>query len=139
MPITKLGPLEAQKAIQEWTAAVNALLQQVQRWIEEDRPDWEIDFSSADVTEASSGSYTIPVLEISNPAGRLILEPVGRDVFGAKGRIDFYAWPSLYRVMLLRSFADEEWVIRTESGIDWPQPWGKHSFLTVAEQLLSAA
>ncbi len=139
MPITKLSPVEAREAIQEWTAAVNALFQQVQQWIAEERPNWQIEFSSADVTEASSGSYAVPVLEISAPIGRLMLEPVGRDVFGARGRIDLYAWPSHYRVMLLRSFTSDEWVIRTGSGIDWPQPWGKPGFLAVADRLLSAA
>ena len=139
MPITKLSPREAQEAIQEWKAAVHTLFQEVQQWAAEERPDWQIESSSADVIEASSGSYVIPVLEISNLTGRLILEPVGRDVIGAKGRIDLYAWPSLYRVMLLRSFVGDEWVIRTESGIDWPQFWGKTSFLTIADQLMSAS
>ena len=139
MPITKLSPADAHEANQEWAAAVGTLLQQVQEWVTEDRPEWTIEFSNADVTEASSGSYTISVLELSAPNGRLILEPVGRDVFGARGRIDLYAWPSLYRVMLLRSFTSDEWVIRTESGIDWPQPWGKLGFLAVADRLLKVA
>lgn len=139
MPITKLGPREAEEAIQEWTAAAGALLHQVEQWVAEDRPEWRIEYSSADVTEVSSGSYTIPVLEIVAPNGRLMLEPVGRDVYGARGRIDLYAWPSMYRVMLLRSFASDEWVIRTESGIDWPQPWGKPGFLAVADRLLKVA
>ncbi len=139
MPITKLNPTEAQEAIAEWQNAVSAILQQVQEWIAEDRPKWQLETSSADVTEESSGRYTIPVLEIIAANGRLILEPVGRDVYGAKGRIDLYAYPSLYQVMLLRSYADGEWVMRTGSGIDWPQPWGKEGFLAVADRLLNAA
>ena len=139
MPITKLSQADAQEAIQEWTAAVGALLARVQEWAAEDRPKWGFEFSTADVTEASSGSYTVPVLELVAPNGRLMLEPIGCDVYGANGRIDLYAWPSLYRVMLLRSFAGDEWTIRTESGIDWPQPWGKPGFLAVADRLLSAA
>ena len=139
MPITKLNPTEAQEAIAEWQSAVSAVLQQVREWIAGGRPKWQIETSSADVTEESSGRYTIPVLEIIAANGRLILEPVGRDVYGAKGRIDLYAYPSLYRVMLLRSYADGEWVMRTGSGIDWPQPWGKEGFLAVADRLLDAA
>lgn len=139
MPITKLNPTEAQEAIAEWQSAVSAVLQQVREWIAEDRPKWQSETSSAGVTEESSGRYTIPVLEIIAANGRLILEPVGRDVYGAKGRIDLYAYPSLYRVMLLRSYADGEWVMRTGSGIDWPQPWGKEGFLAVADRLLDAA
>ncbi len=139
MPITKLGPTEAQEAIAEWQSAVLAMFQQVEQWINEARPEWQIEFSSDTVTEESSGRYTISVLEIAAPNGRLILEPVGRDVYGANGRIDLYAYPSLYRVMLLRSYADGKWVMRTGSGIDWPQPWGKEGFLAVADRLLDAA
>lgn len=138
MPITRLSPQDAQAAIQGWTDAVNALFQQVQQWITEERPEWQIEFTTADITEESLGRYTTRVMEISAHSGRLILEPVGRDVFGADGRIDLYAWPSLYRVMLLRSFAGDEWVIRTSSGIDWPQPWSQPGFLAVADRLLRA-
>ncbi len=139
MPITKLSPTDAEAAIEEWKSAVSAVFTQVQHWVAEDRPDWQIAFSSMDVTEASSGKYTIQILEISAPIGQLMLEPVGRDVFGAKGRIDLYAYPSHYRVMLLRSYSDGEWVMRTGSGINWPQPWGRDGFLAVADRLLDAA
>ncbi len=140
MPITRLSPQEAQREILDWTASVDALFQQVQQWVAEERPDWQIEFSTADVTEESLGRYVTRVMEISALSGRLILEPIGLDVFGARGRIDFYAWPSLYRVMLLRSSAlSQDWVIRTDSGINWPNSWGKDSFLAIAEQFLSAA
>lgn len=140
MPITRLNPQEAQREIADWTASVEALFQQVQQWIAEERPEWQLEFSTADVTEESLGRYVIQVMEINARNGRLIFEPVGLDVFGARGRIDFYAWPSLYRVMLLRSSApSKDWVIRTESGINWPNPWGKDSFIAIAEQFLGAA
>ena len=140
MPIIKLSPEDAREAIREWTEAADSLFQQVQQWVAEDRAqDWRISLSLVDITEESLGSYGTQVMEINTHGGRLVLEPVGRDVLGAKGRIDLYAWPSLYRVMLLHSFKEEGWIIRTESGINWPNPWGRTSFLEVAEQLLSAS
>ncbi len=138
MPITKLSPADARDAIQEWTSAVTALLEQVQHWVAEERPEWRVELTPTDVMEESLGRYVTQTMEISATSGRLVLEPVGLDVFGARGRIDFYAWPSLYRVMLLRSSAEAEWAIRTSSGIDWPQPWGKAGFLAVADRLLRA-
>lgn len=138
MPITKLSPADAREAIQEWTDAVSTLLEQVRRWAAEERPEWRLEVSTADVTEESLGHYATQVLEFTAPSGRLVFEPVGLDVFGARGRVDFYAWPSLYRVMLLRSVAGGEWTIRTGSGIDWPQPWSKDSFLAIADRLLVA-
>jgi len=140
MPITKLSPTDAREAIQEWTGAVDTLFEQVQNWIAEERAqEWHLSFSTSEVTEESIGSYVIRVMEIDTRDRKLILEPIGYDVLGARGRIDLYAWPSLYRVMLLRSFTDEGWIIRTESGINWPQHWGNQSFLAVAEQLLNAS
>ena len=74
----------------------------------------------------------MPVLTIHAPQGRLILEPIARGIVGAQGRVDLYAWPSLFKVLLLHKPRGKdrplEWVVRTESGLDWPQPWGVRHF-----------
>ena len=73
--------------------------------------------------------------------GRLILEPIARGVLEAQGRVDLYAWPSLFRVMLLHKPLGKDrglaWGMRTESGIDWPQPWGRETFFTLAKGMCS--
>jgi len=86
--------------------------------------------------EIVGGAYRVPVVTIHALQGRLILEPIARGTMGAQGRVDLYAWPSLFRVMLLRR--DGGWVARTESGIDWPQAWDRETFLTLADGLLKA-
>ena len=92
--------------------------------------------------EVVGGAYRVPVVTIHAPQGRLILEPIARGTVGAQGRVDLYAWPSLFRVMLLHKPRSKdrslEWVVRTESGLDWPQPWGRETVLTLAEGLLNA-
>jgi len=69
------------------------------------------------------------------------LEPIARGTVGAQGRVDLYAWPSLFRVMLLHKPRGKdrplEWVVRTESGLDWPQAWSRETFLTLADGLLN--
>jgi hypothetical protein len=55
---------------------------------------------------------------------------------GAAGRVDLYAWPTLFRVMLLRSPQDETWAIRTDSGLRWPNPWSEETFAQLALGLL---
>ena len=42
----------------------------------------------------------------------------------------------MFRVMLLRQ--SDQWIIRTESGLDWPQAWSQETFLTLADGLLRA-
>ena len=82
-------------------------------------------------------AYRVPVVTIHAPQGRLILEPIARGTLGAQGRVDLHAWPSLFRVMLLHRPRGKdrplEWVVRTESGLDWPQLWNRETFLTLAE------
>ncbi len=120
-----------------WTGDVNALTDDVQAWAGEQ--GWAVGRGDTELSEAVvGGSYHLPGLTIDAPEGRLLLEPVARSVVGAAGRVDLYAWPSHYRVMLLRQAAGG-WVVRTESGLDWPQPWNRETFLTVARGLLNAA
>jgi hypothetical protein len=131
----KLKPAEAARIRDEWLGQVNSLTQQVRGWAE--RQGWTVTQSEREVIEEQLGSYKVPVLEIDTPRGQVVLEPIGQDVLGAKGRVDLYAWPTHYRVMLLRT-GGPDWVIRTDSGLNWPQPWEPTTFVTLAEGLLGA-
>lgn len=88
---------------------------------------WRVERERKELAEeVVDGAYRVPVVTIHAAQGRLTLEPVARGVLGAQGRVDLYAWPSLFRVMLLHKPLGRghglKWVVRTESGIDWPQP-----------------
>src|SRR5947209_8505769 len=120
MNIRALEPAEAAKVRNEWQQAVEALVSQVRTWAE--AQGWKTEQVFHHLREDGLGEYTVPGLEIETPRGRLELEPIGRDVLGAEGRVDFQAWPSFYRVMLL-PMDKENWIIRTDSGLNWPQPW----------------
>ncbi len=131
----KLAPAGAAKVRNEWLGMVDALVQQVRGWAEE--AGWTVTQSEREVVEEQLGRYEVPVLEVSTPRGHVILEPMGQDVLGHKGRVDLYAWPTHYRVMLLRTSAPD-WVIRTESGLNWPQPWEQATFVDLSLGLLGA-
>jgi hypothetical protein len=135
MKTMKLKPAEAARAKDEWLQAVGELEQQVRQWAE--AQGWTVEQSEREVDDAYIGTYKAPVLEISTPQGNVHLEPIGIDVPGARGRVDLRAWPSLYRVMLMRK-PDQRWVVRTESGINWPHPWGVGTFVELTEGLLGA-
>jgi hypothetical protein len=131
----KLKPAEAARIKDEWLRAVEALGGEVRGWAE--NKGWSVEQSEREVTEEQPGTYTVPVLEIETPRGQVVLEPKGQDLIGARGRVDLYAWPSLYRVMLLRR-PGQDWVVRTESGLNWPHPWEQATFVEIAEGLLGA-
>ena len=119
-----------------WLEAIHTLFAQIEHWAK-DRPEWTTTRSTTDMDEeALGGKYTADVLEIAVSQDRLILEPIARAVLGANGRVDFYAWPSLFRVMLLRNKKTNEWYVRTDSGINWPQPWNQETFFDLAQRLL---
>jgi len=82
---------------------------------------WRVERAEKELAEeVFGGAYRVPVVTIHAPQGRLVLEPIARGTMGA-GRADLYAWPSLFRVMLLHR--NGAGVARTESGIDWHQGW----------------
>lgn len=128
-----------------WERNTALLADEVQAWTEQEAlvRGWRVEREQKELAEeVVGGTYRVPVVTIHAPQGRLILEPVARGVLGAQGRVDLYAWPSLFRVILLHKPVGKDrglvWVVRTESGLDWPQPWGRETFLTLAEGLLNA-
>ncbi len=141
------GDLEAGMADSRsnWERHTAQLAEEVQTWAAQEAGarGWRVEREEIEhAEEVVGGTYHVPVLTIHAPQGRLVLEPIARGVMGAQGRVDLYAWPSLFRVMLLHKprgkDAGLEWVVRTESGVDWPLPWGRETFLTLAEGLLNA-
>lgn len=128
-----------------WERDTAALADEVQAWAEQQGAarGWRVERAETELAEeVVGGAYRVPVLTLYAPQGRLLLEPIARGTVGAQGRVDLYAWPSLFRVMLLHKPRGKdrplEWVVRTESGLDWPQPWSQETFLTLAEGLLKA-
>ena len=129
----------------DWERHTVMLADDVQTWAaqEAEARGWRVEREEKELAEeVVGGAYRVPVVTIHAPQGRLILEPIARGTVGAQGRVDLYAWPSLFRVMLLHKPRGKdrplEWVVRTESGLDWPQAWGRETFLTLAEGLLNA-
>ena len=130
---------------QNWERNTQTLADEVQEWAEQEASarGWRMEREEKELAEdVVGGAYRVPVLTIHAPEGRLILEPIARGTVGAQGRVDLYAWPSLFKVMLLHTPRGKdrplEWVVRTESGLNWPHPWSRETFLALAEGLLSA-
>lgn len=124
---------------EQWVEQVTDLVRQVEEWATgaQDTRQWTVERETHAIEEeVVGGAYVVPGLRVSAGDDELRLEPVARGVLHADGRVDLYAWPSLFRVMLLRK--NGEWIVHTESGLDWPQAWGRETFLTLADGLLRA-
>src|SRR6266511_3831152 len=104
--VAKLSPEEQAHLRDEWLRVVEGLGHQVRGWAE--KKGWTVTEEPREVNEERLGVYRAPVLQIDTPHGQVILEPIARDVAGAEGRVDLYAWPTHFRVKLLRK-ADGIW------------------------------
>jgi hypothetical protein len=77
-------PVENYEAVRdEWIAAVTALMDDAARWC--DARDWDYRLQTKPMYESTLGSYELPRLLIHNGIGRVLLDPVARDVVGVAG------------------------------------------------------
>jgi len=107
----------------------------IKSWAEQRR--WFVDEQEKTVEEDHIGRYTVPTLFIQAPGGKIHVEPIGCDIIGAEGRVDIESFPSLNRLLLI--LVNGEWKIKTDSRIDWPEPWSEQSFVNLVNALTSAA
>ena len=122
---------------EDWTLALTSLQRELTEWSEAE--GWQVEAAAKSLTEAATGSYMAPELDIITPGGeRLRVEVKGRGPVKASGRVQISAWPTLFRVVLLHKPGRDGWVIRTDSGISLHQPWSRETFITLANDLLNA-
>ena len=120
---------------QEWLRDLQSLMGDIRRWC--DAHGWAVHVTDKSVTESKLGEYSAPTLQVRAPNGTVVyVEPVARDVAGADGLVDIYAWPSLRRLLLLRQSGG--WTIKTDSGVPLPWKWSEPSFVEVIDASTSA-
>jgi hypothetical protein len=121
----------------QWLETVRDFCNEVTGWSE--AQGWTVTRKQLDITEELLGSYVAPLLTVQTEHGAVMVEPIGRAVIGAAGRIDLYAYPTLFRVMLLQSLKNGQWLIRTDSGIFLKQPWNEATFVELVADLTGAS
>ncbi len=119
----------------DWLAKLRDLIDSIKSWAEQRR--WLVDEQEKVIEEDHIGRYPVPTLFIQAPGGKILVEPVGCNIIGAQGRVDIESFPSLNRLLLI--LADGEWKIKTDSRVDWPEPWSEQSFVNLVKALTSAA
>lgn len=120
---------------QTWLSLVEELTRQVEGWAK--NRNWPVHRDHKQIQETVIGSYTVPVLNILTPSGTVQLDPVARSIANADGRVDLIAWPSLTRMLLVH--IGNAWILKTDSGIEWPERWSQNTFEKLVETLSAAA
>ena len=118
-----------------WAASVRSLCNDILRWSEEKR--WATHEDKKQITEDLLGTYQLPFLMIRPPSGVVHVDPVGRDIVNAEGRVDVFTWPTLDRMVLVRTNGD--WEVLADDYSDWSRLWGKETFLKMIDHLAEQA
>jgi len=126
-----MSEIDWTKKKSKWISQVDDLINDIKSWSETE--NWLVDKREKTLNEEHLGSYSVPELTIKTPQGNIIVEPVGRNIVGAEGRVDVYTFPSFNR-MLLVAYKDR-WVVKTDSKISWPNVWGKDTFFEIVKAL----
>jgi hypothetical protein len=126
--------IDADNHKRDWIQSVTTLCDNIEKWA--NSKEWLVQRNEKIIEETQYGNYSVPELFLATPQGRLIVNPIGLDICGADGRVDFEAFPSLVRFVLLRK--DNGWELLTEQGVRWPQKWGRNTFLDLAIELTRA-
>jgi len=126
--------IDRNKTREDWCKQLEALFDQIAAWAEEQR--WLVSRDEKMLCEEGLGEYMAPDMVIRLPEGRIIVEVIGHNVIGADGRVDISAFPSLSRLLLVRTGA--KWKVKTDSGVNWPRPWNKETFVELARLLATA-
>ena len=143
IPTLQLSDRTAKR--EEWLSAVEALAAEVMEWSYSQ--GWDVFTRSREADrDFSTEEHGASIIEIdahpqdarSGSDVKLVLEPIAYNPVTGTGRVDFYVWPALYRVRLLHKPDNGEWIIRTDSGLDWPLPWNKETFTQIVHGLLKA-
>ncbi len=95
------------KMIEEWKQAVASLFVEMRNFLAEYEQDGSLSFAEESIrlTEENLGSYSVPVMRIAAGPALILVQPVGRLVIGAMGRVDMHREGRAgerQRVMLLR-------------------------------------
>ena len=133
----KLTRRAAASVRDKWVTDVENLISEAERWANEE-PSWTVTRGEKEIEEEKLGKYRVSTLKVQADRDEVHLEPIARYSWRGDGQINFSSFPTLYSVRLLRDEASGNWIIRTDSGIDWPSAWSREIFLDVAKRLLTA-
>lgn len=81
---------DRERAVDEWRQAVSGLLAELRGHLEDfvARGTVRVEERSATVEEEILGAYVMPALDVAIGSDVIRIEPVGRNVIGARGRVD---------------------------------------------------
>lgn len=119
---------------EDWLQQVQDFLEQIKSWLQPLVEKELIQFNENTLTldEEHIGSYTINILEIVIGANRIKVEPVGRLIIGALGRIDISSNKGSYIILYQEQ---QGWIYRNAGQREKFRPFNEASFTQMIKEL----
>jgi len=119
----------------EWQQQLKLFMNQIEGWLHSVQKDKLIEIKEKTVTlqEENLGLYDAPSLELAIDKEIIKVQPIGRLIIGAKGRVDIVSSYEKYIVLYL---IDREWVYRKETDKGKFSDFTKEKFEIILEDLL---
>lgn len=124
-----------EELLRDWKQICEDLFEQTKAWAVE--LGWLVDEYLVRIEERRLGEYHLRELVMHAKGHRLLLTPVARDVVGGEGRVDLEMFPTMARMILVRSKGN--WVLKSDSGVPWPDPWSKDTLDKIIDLLADAS
>jgi len=130
---TQISNLSQQTVREEWVAACERLISQIETWATE--LNWSTHRADILLDERETGPYTVPTVRVRLPGrAEIHVTPIARGIPGGNGRVDMESWPSLHRVRFIRRDGDT-WEAITDSNVRLREPWTREFFTNLAQDL----
>jgi len=102
-----------EKLLLEWQEAVSNLFTKIENWLAPAMSEGlNLKRYMTEIDEKGLGKYTVPALELEFEGIQVKIEPVGRLVVGARGRVDISSPLGIYHLVRLGPEKDGWYLIR---------------------------
>ena len=105
--------MDWEKELEEWLEHLNRLMKKIKKflkdYIEQNRVTLE--YRNKKVTENNIGTYDVKIVSILIGNAKVDIEPIGRNVIGAKGRVDIKGSMGKVRIVLVPKLAQRPRVV----------------------------
>lgn len=108
---------ESERTRDEWIEAVHSFYAEIEKWLGEAIKDSLVEVKTGNklpFREGHLGQYTLNPLVLRFPNGEITIEPIGRLIVGAKGRVDIFNSSMRINKRVIVRLEDED-----SGGLNW--------------------
>ncbi|HAF71287.1 MAG: hypothetical protein XD60_1827 [Acetothermia bacterium 64_32] len=123
---------------EEWQKAVSNLFEKIENWLAPASSEGlNLKWYETELDEGDLGKYVAPALELEFEGIRVKIEPVGRLVIGARGRVDISSPLGVHHLVRLGPEEDDWYLVR--DGVDERKRLTKQTLEELLKEIFALA